>query len=128
MNKTGIDPHTGAGTPYGKKVSEFKRLRMNARFDRSESRFGQGMQKFNNSGMARMGIGMGLAAASQYAPEEMRGAMALGATVGAVNPMAGLAVAGIGGAMKAKGAGKGAPKTRAYYLRPLFMKEFVEMS
>ena len=55
-----------------------------------------------------MGIGMGLAAASQYAPEEMRGAMALGATVGAVNPMAGLAVAGIGGAMKAKGAGKGA--------------------
>ena len=108
MNKTGIDPHTGEGAPYGKKVSEFKRLRMNARFDRSESRFGQGMQKFNNSGMARMGIGMGLAAASQYAPEEMRGAMALGATVGAVNPMAGLAVAGIGGAMKAKGAGKGA--------------------
>lgn len=29
---------------------------------------------------------------------------------------------------RTKGAGKGAPKTRAYYLRPLFMKEFVEMS
>jgi hypothetical protein len=108
MNKTGRDPHTGAGTPYGKKVSEFKRLRMNARFDRTESRFGQGMTKFNNSGMARMGVGMGLAAASQYAPEEMRGAMALGGMVGAVNPMAGLAVAGIGGAMKAKSGGAGA--------------------
>lgn len=108
INKTGINPHTGEGVPYGKKVSEFKRLRMNARFDRTESFFGQGMQKFNNSGMARMGVGMGLAAASQYAPEEMRGAMALGGMVGAVNPMAGLAVAGIGGAMKAQGGGKGA--------------------
>ena len=29
---------------------------------------------------------------------------------------------------RTKGAGKGAPKTRAYYLRPLFMKEFVEMT
>jgi DNA mismatch repair protein MutH len=28
---------------------------------------------------------------------------------------------------RTKGAGKGAPKTRAYYLRPLFMKEFVGM-
>ena len=98
----------GGKTPYGKKLSEFRRMKDMARYGRSETRFAGGMQKFNNSGMARMGIGMGLAAASQYAPEEMRGAMALGATVGAVNPMAGLAVAGIGGAMKAKGAGKGA--------------------
>lgn len=29
---------------------------------------------------------------------------------------------------RTKGAGKGAPKTRAYYLRPVFMKEFVEMA
>jgi DNA mismatch repair protein MutH len=29
---------------------------------------------------------------------------------------------------RTKGAGKGAPKTRAYYLRPLFMKDFVEMA
>jgi len=98
----------GGKTPYGKKLSEFRRMRDMARYGRSETRFGQGMAKFNNSGMARMGVGMGLAAASQYAPEEMRGAMALGGMVGAVNPMAGLAVAGIGGAMKAKGAGKGA--------------------
>lgn len=94
--------------PYGKKLSEFRRMRDMARYARTETRFAGGMEKFNNSGMARMGVGMGLAAASQYAPEEMRGAMALGGMVGAVNPMAGLAVAGIGGAMKAQGAGKGA--------------------
>lgn len=98
----------GGKTPYGKKLSEFRRMRDMARYARSETRFAGGMEKFNNSGMARMGVGMGLAAASQYAPEEMRGAMALGGMVGAVNPMAGLAVAGIGGAMKAQGGGKGA--------------------
>jgi len=98
----------GGKTPYGKKISEFNRMRHMARYGRSETRFAGGMEKFNSSGMARMGVGMGLTAASQYAPEEMRGAMALGGMIGAANPMAGLAVAGIGGAMKAEGGGKGA--------------------
>ena len=78
------------------------------RLSRNESKFGQGTKKFNNSMGAKAGIGMGLGMASQYAPEEMRGAMALGATVATINPMLGLGVAGIGGAMKAQGAMKGA--------------------
>jgi hypothetical protein len=78
------------------------------RLSRNESKFGQGTKKFNNSMGARAGIGMGLGMASQYAPEEMRGAMALGATVATINPMLGLGVAGIGGALKAQGAMKGA--------------------
>jgi len=78
------------------------------RLTRNESKFGQGTKKFNNSMGAKAGIGMGLGMASQYAPEEMRGAMALGATVATINPMLGLGVAGIGGAMKAQGAMKGA--------------------
>ncbi len=78
------------------------------RLSRNESKFGAGTQKFNNSMGGRAGVGIGLGMASQYAPEEMRGAMALGATVATINPMLGLGVAGIGGAMKAQGAMKGA--------------------
>jgi hypothetical protein len=78
------------------------------RITRNDSKFGAGTQKFNNSMGGRAGVGIGLGMASQYAPEEMRGAMALGATVGTINPMLGLGVAGIGGAMKAQGAMKGA--------------------
>jgi hypothetical protein len=78
------------------------------RLTRNESKFGAGTKKFNNSMGAKAGIGMGLGMASQYAPEEMRGAMALGASVATINPMLGLGVAGIGGAMKAQGGMKGA--------------------
>jgi hypothetical protein len=67
-----------------------------------------GIGGINNSMGAKMGAGIGLSMMSQYAPEEMRGAMALGGTIGAFNPLAGLAVAGLGGAMKAQGAGSGA--------------------
>lgn len=67
-----------------------------------------GITGINNSMGAKMGAGIGLSMMSQYAPEEMRGAMALGGTIGAFNPLAGLAVAGLGGAMKAQGAGSGA--------------------
>lgn len=68
----------------------------------------RGITGIANSMGAKMGVGMGLSMASQYAPEEMRGAMALGGTVGMFNPIAGLAIAGLGGAMSARSAGGGA--------------------
>jgi hypothetical protein len=94
----------------------FKNFRMKQRYMRSSSQYGgklfgnekTGQKGINNSMTAKMGVGMGLGIASQYAPEEMRGAMALGGAVGMFNPLAGIGVAGIGGAMKAQGAGKGA--------------------
>ena len=98
----------GNKLPYGKKISEFKRQKMMMRYNRSETVGAQKTARFNDSAMARMGTSMALTYGSQFAPEEMRGAMALGGMVGAVNPMAGIAVAGIGGAMKAKSVGAGA--------------------
>lgn len=94
----------------------FKGFRQRVRYARSESRFGAGLfgneklgiKGINNSMTAKMGTAMALGTLSQYAPEEMRGALALGGTIGAFNPVAGLAVAGVGSAMKARGAGKGA--------------------
>jgi hypothetical protein len=94
----------------------FKGFRQRVRYNRSETRFGAGLfgneklgkQGINNSMTAKMGTAMALGTLSQYAPEEMKGALALGGTIGAFNPMAGLAVAGVGSAMKARGAGKGA--------------------
>ena len=61
-----------------------------------------------NSMGARMGVGMGLAMGSQYVPQEMQGAMALGGAVGMMSPLAGLAIAGLGGAVSARSAGAGA--------------------
>jgi hypothetical protein len=102
--------------PGGEKVGRLRTMaakldykRGMNRVTRSQSKFGQAYnQKFAGSMTGRMGTSMGLGLMSQYAPEEMRGAMALGATVSQFDPRAGLAVAGIGGAMKAKGAMKGA--------------------
>jgi hypothetical protein len=123
-----MNPFT-PGTAYDdakKKGGRFAKLKMargryqdmavKQRYVRSSSQYGgrlfgnelTGQKGINNSMTAKMGVGMGLGLASQYAPEEMRGAMALGGAVGAFNPLAGLAVAGVGGAMKAQGAGKGA--------------------
>ncbi len=56
-----------------------------------------GQVGFNQKASTKMGAGLGLALASQYAPEEMRGALALGGAVATINPLAGLAV-GLGGA------------------------------
>lgn len=91
-----------------KMFAKLNRARQINRVNRNDSKFGAGTKKFNNSMGARAGAGIGLGMASQYAPEEMRGAMALGATVATINPMLGIGVAGIGGAMKAEGAMKGA--------------------
>jgi len=101
--------YTGPQTALG-------RFREAVRKQRSETRFGAGLfgneklgiKGINNTMGARMGVGLGLGMMSQFAPEEMRGALALGGTVGMFNPMAGLAVGGLGSAMKARSAGKGA--------------------
>lgn len=78
------------------------------RISRNDSKFGGGVKKFNGSMGAKMGVGMGLGLASQYAPEEMQGAIALGGMVAQVNPMLGAAVAGIGSALKATSVKAGA--------------------
>lgn len=57
---------------------------------------------------AKMGGSIALGMASQYMPEEAQGAMALGSMVSQINPLAGLGVAGLGTAMKAKTIGGGA--------------------
>ncbi len=66
------------------------------------------MEKFQGSAGAKMGTGLALGAMSQFAPEEAQGALALGGAVGAVNPLAGVAVAGLGTAFKSRTATGGA--------------------
>jgi hypothetical protein len=93
----------------GRMSAGLSRMRARNRLDRNFGKFGnQFNNRFAKSAGGRMGTGMGLGLASQIAPEEMRGAMALGATVAQIDPRLGLAVAGIGGAMKAEGGLKGA--------------------
>lgn len=77
------------------------------RINRNETKFGAASNKFGKSMGGKMGASMGLGIASQYAPEEMQGAMALGGVVSQFDARAGLAVAGLGGAMNADGAGAG---------------------
>jgi len=109
------DAKKGGKGRFGRARGRYKDMAMKQRYMRSSSQYGgrlfgnekTGQKGINNSMTAKMGVGMGLGIASQYAPEEMRGAMALGGAVGAFNPLAGLAVAGVGGAMAAKGEGKG---------------------
>lgn len=85
------------------------RAREMNRINRNYSKFGNAYNnKFAKSISGRMGASMGLGMLSQIAPEEMRGAMALGGTFAQIDPRLGLAVAGIGGAMKAQGGFKGA--------------------
>ena len=77
------------------------------RINRNDTKFGAASNKFGKSMGGKMGASMGLGIASQYAPEEMQGAMALGGMVGQIDARAGLAVAGLGGAMNAQSAGQG---------------------
>jgi hypothetical protein len=110
-----MDPAVGPLSPdYS--PGRIAQARMKMRYDRSETRLGaaifgnekQGIKGINNSMTARMGVGMGMGMLSQYAPEEMSGALALGGTVGMFNPMAGLAVGLGGAALQSGGAGSGA--------------------
>jgi hypothetical protein len=104
------DPQTGQ--PINDPRSRFTRrlamMKTLNRINRTETRFGAGQQRFGQSMTGRMGTSMGLAMASQYAPEEMRGAMALGGMAAQIDPRLGIAVAGVGGALTAKSAGAGA--------------------
>jgi hypothetical protein len=67
-----------------------------------------GLDRFQRSGTAQMGVGMGLGMLSSVAPKEMQGALALGGMAAQINPLLGLAVAGVGGAFNAQSAGMGA--------------------
>jgi hypothetical protein len=66
------------------------------------------LDRFQKSGGAQMGVGMGLGMLSSVVPEEMQGALALGGMAAQINPLLGLGVAGIGGAFSAQSAGMGA--------------------
>ena len=79
-----------------------------ARSGDNQSKGYKRMGKFQGSAGAKMGVGLALGAASQFAPEEAQGALALGGMVGSMNPLAGIAVAGLGTAFKAKTATGGA--------------------
>lgn len=92
----------------GKAMTRLRNFRDIARINRTQTSYGAAMGKFAGSAGGRMGTSMGLAMASQYAPEEMRGAMALGGTLSMIDPRLGMAVAGVGGALKAKSVGAGA--------------------
>ena len=110
------DAKKGGKGRFGRASGRYRDFAAKQRYIRSSSQYGgrlfgneqTGQKGINNSMTAKMGTAMALSMASQYAPEEMRGAMALGGAVGAFNPLAGIGIAGIGGAMKAQGAGKGA--------------------
>jgi hypothetical protein len=95
------------GRRFARASEGMRAFRQNMRIERNSTRFGAAQQKFGKSFGGRMGTAMGLGMASQYAPEEMRGAMALGATVSQLDPRLGIAVAGLGGAMTARGGLKG---------------------
>lgn len=105
--KTDIANNTAA-SPMQKRMMRLRGAIDQNRITRSYTKFGAGVNKFQGSMGGKMGTSLGLGLASQFAPEEMRGAMALGGMVGQFNPLAGIAVAGVGGALKAEGAGKGA--------------------
>ena len=68
----------------------------------------KGYKGWNNTGTATMGATLGLNLLSSIAPEESKGALALGSAVGMFNPMAGLAVAGAGTAATSTNVGVGA--------------------
>jgi hypothetical protein len=104
-----VGDKTGEQLP-GKTGTE--NLRQKARWARTNSRLGAGLfgneaagiKGINNSMGAKMGVGMGMAALSQYAPEEMRGSLAMGSTLAMINPMLGLGVGFGGAAMKSQSA------------------------
>jgi hypothetical protein len=67
----------------------------------------KGIKGFNQSGSAMIGTTLGLGMLTAIAPESSKGALALGSGVAAFNPMAGLAIAGLGSAATGTSAGFG---------------------
>lgn len=102
------DGGTGRTGFMARKIEKINLARDLNRINRNETKFGAASNKFGKSMGGKMGASMGLGLASQYAPEEMQGAMALGGMVSQFDARAGLAVAGLGGAWNAKSAGAGA--------------------
>jgi len=102
------DGGTGRTGFMARKIERINLARDLNRINRNETKFGAASNKFGKSMGGKMGASMGLGLASQYAPEEMQGAMALGGMVSQFDARAGLAVAGLGGAWNAKSAGAGA--------------------
>lgn len=92
------------------------KLKMGAKFrqravknrTKMDSYRGRKIRKAMGGNMASMGATMLLGAGSQFMPEEAQGSMAAGAAVAQMNPLAGLAVAGLGTAMNARTAKGGA--------------------
>lgn len=99
---------TGRTGAISKRMEKLRLARDINRINRNETKFGAASNKFGKSMGGKMGASMGLGLASQYAPEEMQGAMALGGMVSQFDARAGLAVAGLGGAWNAQSAGAGA--------------------
>jgi hypothetical protein len=99
----------GAGRTgfFGKNMARLSMARDLNRINRNDTKFGAASNKFGKSMGGKMGAGMGLGIASQYAPEEMQGAMALGGVVSQFDARAGMAVAGLGAAYNAQSAGAG---------------------
>jgi len=79
----------------------------NIRLRRASSEPWNAAMRMNNTGTAKMGTMAALGMLSSVMPEETQGAMALGSMVGAFNPLAGLAVAGLGTALTSENAGLG---------------------
>lgn len=98
---------TGRTGKMQRRAEKLRLARAQNRISRNETKFGAASNKFGKSMGGKMGASMGLGLMSQYAPEEMQGAMALGGVVSQFDARAGLAVAGLGGAMNADGAGAG---------------------
>jgi len=97
VSKPGRDDFRGGA------MGRVSSMRATMRYNRNYTKSGNfANNTMKNSVGARMGVGMGLAALSQRGPEEMRGAMALGGVVSQVDPMLGIAVAGLGSAIKAQ--------------------------
>lgn len=63
--------------------------------------------KFQNSPTAGIATMLALGLGSQFMPEETQGAMALGAAVAGVNPLAGIGVAGLGTALTSQNSAVG---------------------
>jgi hypothetical protein len=101
------DGGTGRTGAISKRMEKLRLARDINRINRNETKFGAASNKFGKSMGGKMGAGMGLGIASQYAPEEMQGAMALGGVVSQFDARAGMAVAGLGAAYNAQSAGAG---------------------
>jgi hypothetical protein len=67
-----------------------------------------GVSKALNSGGGSLGMSLGLGLLSQHVGKESQGAFGMGAMVAGSNPLAGAAIAGLGGAMGSRTSGGGA--------------------